>query len=91
KGLAPDSLELVVGCLQGADEALSAQDVATLVGMSRVTARRYLEHLADGGQAGRRPRYGGGRPGHVYRGAVGGWSRVLRWADERRAAGCRTS
>ncbi|MBC7373380.1 MAG: response regulator, partial [Frankiales bacterium] len=46
KGLAPDSLELVVGCLQGADEALSAQDVATLVGMSRVTARRYLEHLA---------------------------------------------
>lgn len=70
KGLAPDSLELVVRCLQGADEALSAQDVESRVGMSRVTARRYLEHLADGGPAGRRPRYGGGRPEHVYRWAV---------------------
>ena len=39
------------------------------MGTSRVTARRYLEHLADQGQVARSPRYGGaGRPevGYVW-------------------------
>ncbi|WP_437440963.1 hypothetical protein [Rathayibacter oskolensis] len=36
--------------------------------MSRVTARRYLEHLADTGVAERAPRYGSpGRPELEYR------------------------
>ena len=38
------------------------------LGMSRVTARRYLEHLVDAGLAAREPRYGGtGRPQLEYR------------------------
>lgn len=48
--------------------ALSAGEVATAVAVSRVTARRYLEHLADAGQVDRVPRYGApGRPEHEYR------------------------
>jgi response regulator of citrate/malate metabolism len=36
--------------------------------MSRVTARRYLEYLADAGTASRSPRYGTpGRPENEYR------------------------
>ena len=40
-----------------------------MVGISRVTARRYLEHLAGMGLADRQPRYsgGGGRPEVAYR------------------------
>ena len=66
KGLAPDTLELVVEVLRGGGEPLSASDVANRLGVSRVTARRYLEHLADTGRCVRRPRYGAGRPEHVY-------------------------
>jgi response regulator of citrate/malate metabolism len=43
----------------------------TPLGMSRVTARRYLEYLADAGTATRAPRYGTpGRPENEY-----GWIR----------------
>jgi response regulator of citrate/malate metabolism len=67
KGLTEDTLATVVDTLRGA-EALSAAEVAAAVGVSRVTARRYLEHLADSGSAARSPRYGStGRPEHVYR------------------------
>lgn len=46
----------------------SASEVAESIGSSRVTARRYLEHLADVGVIGRRTRYGGtGRPEIEYR------------------------
>ncbi len=39
--------------------------------MSRVTARRYLEHLAEAGVLRREPRYGGpGRPEMAYRATV---------------------
>jgi response regulator of citrate/malate metabolism len=42
---------------------MSAAAVATAVGIARVTARRYLEYLADNGIAQRRPHYGSvGRP-----------------------------
>ncbi|MFD0516890.1 hypothetical protein [Paractinoplanes durhamensis] len=38
------------------------------MGASRVTARRYLEHLAETGRVVRSPRYGGpGRPEVEYR------------------------
>lgn len=47
---------------------LSAPELADLIGTSRVTARRYLEHLVEIGTADREHRYGGaGRPVVVYR------------------------
>jgi len=47
---------------------MTAQEVGTELGMSRVTARRYLEHLVDSGLAAREPRYGGTeRPQLEYR------------------------
>jgi response regulator of citrate/malate metabolism len=58
----------VVGALENADVALSAAQVAELVGASRVTARRYLEYLAEAGLAQRQARYGtAGRPEMEYR------------------------
>ena len=66
KGMSPETMTAVVAALRRA--ALSATEAAQAVGTSRVTARRYLEHLADSGQAERRPRYGGsGRPEVEYR------------------------
>ena len=45
----------------------SAAEVAAGCGVSRVTARRYLEHLADAGTVQRRQRHGGGgRPEIEY-------------------------
>jgi response regulator of citrate/malate metabolism len=47
--------------------AVSSTEVGESEGMSRVTARRYLEHLADVGRVRREPRYGGqGRPEITY-------------------------
>lgn len=46
----------------------SAAEVAEVVGMSRVSARRYLEHLVAEGYAQVTPRYGAtGRPENRYR------------------------
>lgn len=70
KGLDHGTLDLVLGVLRAADgpAGLSAAEVAGRMGASRVTARRYLEHLAGTGQAVRSPRYGGpGRPEVEYR------------------------
>ena len=81
KGIAPETLAAVVEALRAASPtdvdddqgqprggALSAGEVAAAVAVSRVTARRYLEHLADAGQVDRVPRYGApGRPEHEYR------------------------
>lgn len=68
KGLSADTLTLVVEALRAADGELSATLVGTGLGIARVTARRYLEHLADQGLAERRPRYGTpGRPELGYR------------------------
>ena len=68
KGMSPETMREVTAVLRDAGAALSATEVAEAVGSSRVTARRYLEHLADSGQAERRPRYGGsGRPEVEYR------------------------
>ena len=68
KGMSTDSLDAVVAVLRPSAEALSATEVAAMLGASRVTARRYLEHLADTGLAVRRSRYGGaGRPEVEYR------------------------
>jgi response regulator of citrate/malate metabolism len=68
KGMSAESLRQVVSALRGADRALSATEIAEAIGASRVTARRYLEHLADTGSVERAPRYGGsGRPEVEYR------------------------
>jgi two-component system CitB family response regulator len=68
KGLSAHTLRLVESALRDADCELSAGEVAVLCGLSRVSARRYLEHLATRGQAQVRPRYGSaGRPQHGYR------------------------
>ena len=68
KGLSPATRDLVVGALRSAAEAMSAADVARIAGLSRVTARRYLEHLADGGSVEISMQYGApGRPEHRYR------------------------
>jgi response regulator of citrate/malate metabolism len=73
KGVSPDSLDAVVSVLRPSQEALSATEVAAVLGASRVTARRYLEHLADVGLVVRRSRYGGsGRPEVEYRWLGGG-------------------
>jgi response regulator of citrate/malate metabolism len=70
KGLDAGTLDLVIGALRSAPgpAGLSAGEVAAHTGTSRVTARRYLEHLADAGRVIRSPRYGGpGRPEVEYR------------------------
>lgn len=62
KGLSAATLELVAATLRGG-EPLSAAETAERLGMSRVAARRYLEHLANAGRLDRSPRYGTpGRP-----------------------------
>ena len=67
KGMSPETLREVTSALRAAAAPMSATEVAEAVGASRVTARRYLEHLAETGQAERRPRYGGsGRPEMEY-------------------------
>jgi response regulator of citrate/malate metabolism len=67
KGMSAETLRDVTTALRASAEPLSATEVADVVGASRVTARRYLEHLAEGGLAERRPRYGrGGRPEVEY-------------------------
>ncbi|HVV12405.1 response regulator [Amycolatopsis sp.] len=61
KGMSPETRETIVTALR--EGPLSAGAAAEATGVSRVTARRYLEHLADAGQARREPRYGQvGRP-----------------------------
>ncbi|MFH9088193.1 response regulator [Streptomyces sp. NPDC017673] len=69
KGLSGPTLERVTSALREASaEGLTAAGVAEAVGISRITARRYLEHLVDAGRAGRSPLYGQvGRPELVYR------------------------
>lgn len=68
KGLSTATRDLVMSVLRSATEPLSASDVARTAGLSRVTARRYLEHLADGGSVEVTMQYGTpGRPEHRYR------------------------
>jgi response regulator of citrate/malate metabolism len=73
KGMSLESLDAVVGVMRHSTQGLSAAQVAAAVGASRVTARRYLEHLADSAMVVRHSRYGGaGRPEVEYRWVGGG-------------------
>jgi response regulator of citrate/malate metabolism len=67
KGLSAETMELVISALAGADDPMGAEDVAQLTGISRVSVRRYLRHLADTGQAALVQDYGTpGRPRHRF-------------------------
>lgn len=68
KGMSAETLRAVVDAVRATTGPQSASEVAVLVGASRVTVRRYLEHLADTGVLERGQRYGGGgRPEVEYR------------------------
>lgn len=68
KGLSSHSLESVKDFLAGLGRAVSASEATEALGMSRVTARRYLEYLVDAGLVTRSARYGTpGRPENEYR------------------------
>lgn len=67
KGMSEELLGRVVSTLRESPTALSASEVAARLGVSRVTARRFLEHLHESGMATRRSRYAGaGRPEVEY-------------------------
>ncbi|MBP1325869.1 response regulator of citrate/malate metabolism [Leucobacter exalbidus] len=67
KGLSGETLRLVTDTLR-ARGASSAAELAEAAGMSRVAARRYLEHLVSSGSVERAPRHGTpGRPQSEYR------------------------
>ncbi|GAA2779831.1 response regulator [Streptomyces showdoensis] len=68
KGLSAPTLEAVTRSLRAAAEGLTAAETGAAVGISRITARRYLEHLVNEGRAARAPQYGQiGRPELQYR------------------------
>jgi response regulator of citrate/malate metabolism len=75
KGLTMSTLTRVSATVREAERAMSASELAELIGASRVTARRYLEHLADSGLLERDTRFGRtGRPEMEY-----------RWRESRRS------
>lgn len=77
KGISAPTLETVIGALQRAPEDVTAVELAEATGISRGTARRYLEYLALTGAVELSLRYGSaGRPEHHY-----------RWADRVRVEG----
>lgn len=67
KGLSDATLDLIIQVLARSQAGLPAAAVAEFAGVSRVTARRYLDHLCQLGRAELAMRYGGpGRPEHRY-------------------------
>lgn len=67
KGLSSETLAAVAAALRSATGPLSAAEVGALTATSRITARRYLEHLAATHAATRDQRYGTpGRPEILY-------------------------
>jgi response regulator of citrate/malate metabolism len=67
KGFSAETLRLVAEALRESPEDLSAAEMAAALGLSRVSARRYLEHLVEANKAEVTLRYGGvGRPERRY-------------------------
>ncbi|MFN6546581.1 response regulator [Mycolicibacterium nivoides] len=66
KGLGAETGRLVMDAVRAAGE-VSATECAELVGISRVSARRYLEHYLSIGALELRLQYGAGRPARRYR------------------------
>jgi len=68
KGIYKRTMDSIIAYLKEQDANLSAVDIANNLGVSRVTARRYLEYLADIGEVEVEISYGTiGRPQHLYR------------------------
>jgi response regulator of citrate/malate metabolism len=68
KGLSRNTYLLVAEALRAADREMTVLQIAEQTKLSRVTARRYLEHIAAEGLAALSMRYGStGRPEHLYR------------------------
>ncbi|MCK5892515.1 response regulator [Aeromicrobium sp.] len=68
KGMSESTLTAVVDVLRATPAGVTAHQLSEQLGMARVTARRYLEHLAGASLVDREPRYGRtGRPENVYR------------------------
>ncbi|GAA0740890.1 response regulator [Dactylosporangium roseum] len=72
KGITAETIELVRNALRSAGgNGLSAAECAESIGISRASARRYLQHLATTGAAEVRSRYGStGRPERRFRAIV---------------------
>jgi response regulator of citrate/malate metabolism len=67
KGLSDETLRAITALLKSLGTPTSATEVADTLALSRVTARRYLEYLADQQSVSRSARYGTrGRPEHEY-------------------------
>jgi response regulator of citrate/malate metabolism len=68
KGAAPGTTDEIARAVRDRADGLTADEAAKLVGVSRVTAWRYLERLADDGTVTRLTEYGKtGRPSTRYR------------------------
>ena len=71
KGISAPTLETVVEALRDGDAEVTAAELGESTGLSRGTARRYLEYLALTGAVELSLRYGtAGRPEHRYRWAA---------------------
>lgn len=66
KGLGAETGRVVLAAVRSAGE-VSAAECAEAVGISRVSARRYLEHYLGTGDLELRLQYGAGRPERRYR------------------------
>lgn len=67
KGLSPTTHDLIVRTLRDTSGPVSAVEMAAATGVSRVSARRYLDHLYQKGLVTLTSRYGStGRPEHRY-------------------------
>lgn len=66
KGCSAETMQLVERVLHSAETDLSAAEAAVLLGTSRVSARRYLEHLNDEERVDVKLKYGVGRPERRY-------------------------
>jgi response regulator of citrate/malate metabolism len=72
KGMSAETADLVLAALQRQDREISAQECADAIGVSRVSARRYLEHFVQQGRLQVSLRYGSrGRPERRYQLAAG--------------------
>ena len=68
KGISTPTLALVIDALRDTADDTTAAEIAERAGVSRGTARRYLEYLATVGSVELSLRYGAaGRPEHRYR------------------------
>lgn len=74
KGIQAFTLQQVSECLQEAEDEMSAEEIGQVIGMSRVTVRRYLEYLESVGKA----------ASYMVYGTVGRPMKMYTWTDEQK-------